>query len=167
MSDTGPTDCTPFRVDVPDAVLDDLRDRLARTRWPDQIPGSGWSYGTDRAYLQQLCEYWRTEFNWRAEEARFNRWPHFLTNIDGQQVHFIHARSPEPDALPLLVTHGWPGSVSEFLDVIGPLSDPRGTAATRPTRSMWSRRRSPDTRGRGRPPNRVGTCGASPKRGPR
>ncbi|MCU1430720.1 MAG: Epoxide hydrolase [Actinomycetia bacterium] len=115
----------PFKVDVPEDVLEDLRDRLARTRWPDQIPGSGWSYGTDLSYLQDLCETWRTTYDWRAQEARFNQWPHYLTDIDGQTVHFIHARSPEPDALPLLVTHGWPGSVSEFLDVIGPLSDPR------------------------------------------
>jgi epoxide hydrolase len=115
----------PFTVDVPEAVLADLRDRLARTRWPDQIPGSGWGYGTDLAYLQDLCETWRTTYDWRAQEKRFNRWPHFLTDIDGQTVHFIHARSPEPDALPLVITHGWPGSVAEFLDVIGPLSDPR------------------------------------------
>jgi len=115
----------PFTIDVPDDVLDDLRERLARTRWPDQIPGSGWDYGTDLAYLQDLCEHWRTKFDWGAQQERFNRWPHFVTEIDGEQVHFIHARSPEPDALPLIVTHGWPGSVSEFLDVIDPLRDPR------------------------------------------
>jgi microsomal epoxide hydrolase len=113
-----------FRIDVPDEVLDDLRARLAATRWPDQIPGSGWGYGTDTAYLRELCETWRASFDWRAQEVRFNRWPHHLTEIDGQQVHFIHARSPEPGALPLLVTHGWPGSVAEFLDVIDPLRDP-------------------------------------------
>jgi microsomal epoxide hydrolase len=113
-----------FRIEVPDAVLADLRDRLARTRWPDQIPGSGWGYGTDLEYLRDLCASWET-FDWRAQEARFNRWPHLLTEIDGQQVHAIHARSPEPDALPLIVTHGWPGSVAEFLDVIDPLRDPR------------------------------------------
>ena len=116
-------DIRPFRVEVPDAVLDDLRDRLARTRWPDQIPGSGWDYGTDLAYLQDLCEHWRTKFDWRAQEERFNRWPHFLTDIDGQQIHFIHARSDNPDALPLIITHGWPGSVAEFLDVIEPLRE--------------------------------------------
>jgi microsomal epoxide hydrolase len=119
------TELQPFSVDVPEAVLDDLRDRLARTRWPDQIPGSGWGYGTDLAYLRDVCETWRTTFDWRAQEKRFNQWPHFLTDIGGQTVHFIHARSPEPDALPLVITHGWPGSVAEFLDVIGPLSDPR------------------------------------------
>lgn len=113
-----------FRVEVPQPVLDDLNERLARTRWPDEIPESNWSYGTDLAYLQELCEYWRTEFDWRAQEERFNRWPHHLTEIDGAQVHFIHARSPEPNAMPLLITHGWPGSVAEFLDVIDPLRDP-------------------------------------------
>jgi epoxide hydrolase len=114
-------DLRPFRVDVPQAVLDDLHDRLARTRWPDQIPGSGWDYGTDLAYLQDLCDTWLHKFDWRAQEAKFNRWPHFLTDIDGQQIHFIHARSDNADALPLIFTHGWPGSVAEFLDVIEPL----------------------------------------------
>ena len=113
----------PFRGEVPDAVLEDLRDRLARTRWPDQIPGSGWDYGTDLAYLQELCEYWRTTFDWRAQEDRLNQWPHFLTEIDGQRVHFIHAHSDNPDALPLILSHGWPDSVSGFLDVIEPLRE--------------------------------------------
>jgi microsomal epoxide hydrolase len=115
----------PFQIEVPEAVLDDLRERLARTRWPDQIPGSEWGYGTDLTYLQELCEHWRAKFDWRAQEDRFNRWPHFLTDIDGQQIHFIHAQSPEPDALPLIITHGWPGSVAEFLDIIEPLRNPR------------------------------------------
>ena len=110
-----------FRVDVPEAVLDDLHDRLSRTRWPDQIPGSGWGYGTDLAYLQSLCDDWQHKFDWRAQEDRFNRWPHFLTDIDGQQIHFIHARSDNANALPLIITHGWPGSVAEFLDIIEPL----------------------------------------------
>jgi microsomal epoxide hydrolase len=113
----------PFRIEVPEADLEDLRDRLSRTRWPDQIPGSGWGYGTDGAYLQELCDHWRAKFDWRVQEERFNRWPHFLTTIDGQQIHFIHARSDNPDALPLIITHGWPGSVAEFLDVIEPLRE--------------------------------------------
>jgi microsomal epoxide hydrolase len=116
-------DIRPFRVEVPAEVLDDLRDRLARTRWPDQIPGSGWGYGTNLDYLQELCTYWRNDFDWRAQEERFNRWPHFLTEIDGQQILFIHARSDKPSALPLIVSHGWPGSVAEFLDVIEPLRE--------------------------------------------
>jgi epoxide hydrolase len=119
----GNDDIRPFRIEVPDSVLDDLRDRLVRTRWPDQIPGSGWDYGTDLTYLQDLCEHWATKFDWRVQEERFNRWPHFLTEIDGQQIHFIHARSDDPNALPLIVTHGWPGSVAEFLDVIEPLRE--------------------------------------------
>jgi microsomal epoxide hydrolase len=111
----------PFRVDVPEGVLDDLRDRLSRTRWPDQIPGSGWGYGTDLAYLRSVCDDWQNKYDWRAQEDRLNRWPNFLTEIDGQQIHFIHARSDKSDAVPLIVTHGWPGSVAEFLDIIEPL----------------------------------------------
>ena len=115
---------TPFRVDVPQAVLDDLKLRLAHTRWPEPSPDGGWAYGTELTYLKELCEYWRSEFDWRAAEVRLNRWPQFLTTIDGQQLHFIHARSANPDALPLVITHGWPGSVAEFLEIIDPLIDP-------------------------------------------
>src|SRR5439155_19774896 len=92
---------TPFEITVPEADLDDLRERLARTRWPDQIPGSAWDYGTDLRYLHDLCDTWRTKFDWRAQEDRFNRWPHYLTEIDGQQIHFIHALSDNPAASPL------------------------------------------------------------------
>ena len=116
---------SPFRIDVPDAVLDDLRERLARTRWPAQLDDAGWDYGTELSYLQELCGYWQHEFDWRAAEARLNEWPQFETEIDGEHVHFIHARSQHPDALPLIITHGWPGSVVEFLDVLGPLTDPQ------------------------------------------
>jgi pimeloyl-ACP methyl ester carboxylesterase len=119
------TDIHPFRIDVPQADLDDLRDRLSRTRWPDELPGVGWSYGVPLQHLKELTEYWRTKYNWRAYEATLNDFPQFTTTIDGQNVHFLHVRSPEPDALPLILTHGWPGSVAEFLDVIRPLSDPR------------------------------------------
>jgi microsomal epoxide hydrolase len=115
----------PFRIDIPQADLDDLRRRLADTRWPDELPGVGWERGVPLAHLKELAEYWRTEYDWRAAEARLNRYPQFVTEIDGATVHFLHVRSPEPDALPLLITHGWPGSVAEFLDVIGPLTDPR------------------------------------------
>lgn len=115
----------PFRVDVPDGVLEDLRERLGRTRWPDQIPDSAWEYGTDVDYLRQLCDYWRDGYDWRKAEAKFNGWEQGLTTIDGQRIHFIHARSPVPDAVPLLVLHGWPGSVAEFLKIIDPLRDPQ------------------------------------------
>jgi len=115
----------PFRVDVPDDVLDDLRARLARTRLPNQVDGAGWDQGTELGYLQELLVYWRDEFDWRAQEARLNAFDQYLTEIEGQRIHFVHHRSPEPNAVPLLVSHGWPGSVVEFLDVIGPLTDPR------------------------------------------
>ena len=114
----------PFDITVPDEVLDDLMDRLERTRWPDQIPDTGWDYGTNLAYLQDLCAYWRTEYDWREHEARLQAWEHFRTEIDGQAIHFIHAPSPVASARPLLLSHGWPGSVVEFLHVIDPLRDP-------------------------------------------
>jgi microsomal epoxide hydrolase len=114
----------PFRISVPQAELDDLRDRLGRTRWPDQLPGVGWDYGIELVVVQELAEYWRTGYDWRAAERRLNEFPQFTTVIDGQNVHFMHVRSAEPDALPLIMTHGWPGSVVEFTEVIGPLTDP-------------------------------------------
>ncbi|KQC37811.1 epoxide hydrolase family protein [Frankia sp. ACN1ag] len=114
----------PFTIDVPDAVLDDLRHRLRRTRWTEQIPGTGWDLGTDVDYLRGLCAYWADGFDWRAAEARLNRWPHLRTVIDGTTVHALHARSPHPDAVPLLLTHGWPGSIVEFGGVIDRLVDP-------------------------------------------
>jgi pimeloyl-ACP methyl ester carboxylesterase len=114
----------PFRIDIPQAELDDLRDRLARTRWSGPLPGDGWSRGVPLDYLRDLAEYWRTAYDWRKHEAALNEWPQFTTTIDGARVHFLHVRSPEPDALPLILTHGWPGSVVEFLDLIGPLTDP-------------------------------------------
>ena len=127
MTDTKRTgeEVCPFRIEVPEADLDDLRDRLARTRWPDELPDVGWSYGVPLGYMREMAEYWRTGYDWRAHEARLNALPQFTTTIDGANVHFIHVRSPEPDALPLVLTHGWPGSVAEFLDVIGALTDPR------------------------------------------
>jgi microsomal epoxide hydrolase len=115
---------TPFRIDVPEEVLTDLRERLRRTRWPDQIPGAEWVYGTDLATLQELCAYWADGFDWRAAEVELNRWPQFETDVDGLHLHFVHARSPHPGAFPLVITHGWPGSVSEFLKILGPLTDP-------------------------------------------
>ena len=114
----------PFHCYVPDDVIVDLKQRLARIRLPDQLEGAGWDYGTERSYLDELCTHWRDEFDWRAAEARFNRYPQSTTEINGENVHFYHIRSPEPDALPLIMTHGYPGSVAEFLDVLGPLSDP-------------------------------------------
>jgi epoxide hydrolase len=114
----------PFRLDIPQSDLDDLHDRLDRTRWPDELPGAGWAYGVPTDYLRDLVRHWRHSYDWRAAEARLNEWPQFTTTIDGTNVHFAHVRSPEPDATPLIITHGWPGSIVEFLDVVGPLADP-------------------------------------------
>ncbi len=112
----------PIRVD--DAVLDDLQERLTWTRFPDQLDDTGWEYGTPIAYVRALVEYWRNGYDWRAQEARLNVFEHFRTRIDDQSIHFVHARSRHVDALPLLLIHGWPGSVVEFLDVIPRLTDP-------------------------------------------
>lgn len=131
MSGRGETAVRPFVLDVPQAELDDLADRLAATRWPDELAGAGWSQGVPLGYLKELAAYWRTAYDWREHEAQLNRWPQFTTTIDHANVHFLHIRSAEAnaDALPLLVTHGWPGSIVEFLDVIGPLTDPRAHGA--------------------------------------
>lgn len=115
----------PFRIDIPESELADLRHRLDRTRWPDELPGVGWDYGVPRDYLRELAEYWRHTYDWRAAEARLNEWPQFMTTVDGADIHFAHIRSPEPDATPLIVTHGWPGSFAEFERIVGPLTDPR------------------------------------------
>jgi epoxide hydrolase len=106
------TDISPFRIDVPQTVLDDLQERLARTRWPDQLPDAGWNYGVPLGYVRELADYSRSDYDWRVWEARLNEHPQFTTTIDGQNVHFLHVRSPEPKALPLVMTHGWPGSSS-------------------------------------------------------
>jgi pimeloyl-ACP methyl ester carboxylesterase len=119
------TEIRPFRIDIPQAALDDLHERLARTRWADELPGVGWDYGVPLNYVRRLADYWRNGYDWRAWEARLNTYPQFTTEIDGQNIHFLHVRSPEPDAFPLILTHGWPGSIVEYLNVIGPLSDPR------------------------------------------
>jgi pimeloyl-ACP methyl ester carboxylesterase len=114
----------PFQIDIPQSQLDDLQQRLEATRWPDELPGVGWSRGAPLGYIKELAEYWRTSYDWRAAEARLNQFPQFLTRIDGVKVHFLHVRSPEPNAMPVILTHGWPSSVVEFIDVIGPLTNP-------------------------------------------
>jgi hypothetical protein len=115
---------TPFKIQVPDAVLRDLKTRLAQTRFPNEIPGSGWTYGTDLSYAKELVTYWRERYDWRAQERRLNQFDQFTTNIDGLNIHFVHVRSKEPNAMPLVLTHGWPGSFMEFTKIIGPLTDP-------------------------------------------
>ncbi|MFD0688354.1 epoxide hydrolase family protein [Actinomadura fibrosa] len=134
----GSTDITPFRIEIPQADLDDLRERLARVRWANELPEDqvtdgraagpvqpGWEYGVPLSFVQDLVARWRNGFDWRAQEARLNAFPQFTTEIDGQLVHFVHVRSPEPDATPLILTHGWPNTFVEYLDLIGPLTDPR------------------------------------------
>ncbi len=154
--DPGPG-VTPFRIDIPQAALDDLRDRLRRALWPDELPGGGDSYGQPTARVRKLAEYWLQEFDWRATEARLNSYPQFTAEIDGERIHFLHVRSSRPDATPLILTHGWPGSVVEYLDVIAPLTEPEsaddpafhlvipsmpGYGFSGPTRSAgWSRYR--------------------------
>ncbi|GAA3309692.1 epoxide hydrolase family protein [Nonomuraea dietziae] len=112
----------PFRVEIPQSDLDDLKARLARARWTDELPGAGWERGVPTSYLKKLATYWADEFDWRAAEAEINRYPQYTTVIDGQNVHFLHVRSERPDATPLLLIHGWPGSIVDFLDMIEPLT---------------------------------------------
>jgi pimeloyl-ACP methyl ester carboxylesterase len=114
----------PFRIAIPDGDIDDLRARLARTRWPDQLDDVGWSYGTDRSYVQALTRYWADEFDWRAQEAALNAMPQFRATVDGLGIHFVHRHGVGPDPLPLVLTHGWPSTFYEWHKVIGPLSDP-------------------------------------------
>lgn len=114
----------PFTIHVPDAVLDDLRARLANTRWPIGMPGDGWDYGANLDYLKELCEYWRTSFDWRAQEAKLNAYPQFMSTIDGLDFHYYHVRGNGPNPFPLILVHGWPGSVFEFHHLIGELTDP-------------------------------------------
>jgi epoxide hydrolase len=115
---------TPFRIEIADAALTDLHNRLAGTRWPEREAVDDWSQGIPLAYVQELCAYWRSDYDWRRAERQLNAIPGFRTELDGLDIHFLHARSPHADALPLLITHGWPGSIVELLNVIGPLADP-------------------------------------------
>ena len=117
----------PFQIKITDAELDDLQRRLDATRWPDPAPDTqtDFSRGVPLPYLQELTNYWRYDYDWRAQEARLNEIPQFTTEIDGQRIHYLHVRSSEANALPLLITHGYPSSVVEFVDLISPLSDPR------------------------------------------
>ncbi len=118
------TQPTPFRVEVPDSVLADLADRLDRARWPDEAPDGGWEYGTDLSYLQHLVNHWRTKYDWRTHEAELNRWPHFSAPVGGIDVRFLHVPGQGPDPMPLLLLHGWPGSIWEFHRILPLLTDP-------------------------------------------
>lgn len=122
---TGDPSIKPFTIAIPDRDIQDLKTRLAMTRFPDQIPDTGWDYGTDTVYLKELVDYWQNDFDWREQERALNEFDQFTTDIEGLQVHFIHQRSSNPDATPLLITHGWPGSIVEFRKIIGPLTEPQ------------------------------------------
>jgi pimeloyl-ACP methyl ester carboxylesterase len=145
------TEIRPFRVEIPQADVEDLRTRLRRALWPSELPGVGDSYGVPRSRVEELAAYWLEKFDWRAVEARLNAHPQFVTEIDGETIHFLHIRSADPDATPLILTHGWPGSVVEYLDVIEPLSASfhlvipslPGFGFSGPTRSTgWNRYRT-------------------------
>ncbi len=114
-----------FKIETPQSILNDLHSRIDNTRWPDQLPGTGWDYGVPTDYIKNIANYWRHRYDWRKWEARINQYPQYIAEIDGQKIHFLHVLSPEPNATPIIVTHGWPGSIIEFLDVIEPLSNPR------------------------------------------
>jgi pimeloyl-ACP methyl ester carboxylesterase len=118
------SEINPYSIDIPQSALDDLKERLDRTRWPDELPGVGWDLGVPLDYLKSLAEYWATTYDWRSQEMALNEFAQFTTVIDDQNIHFLHVRSSEPEALPLLITHGWPGSIAEFLDIIDPLVNP-------------------------------------------
>ncbi|MBT2227248.1 epoxide hydrolase family protein [Nonomuraea sp. NEAU-A123] len=124
------SDITPYTVHIPPADLDDLHERLARTRWAADLPETGWERGVPSAYLRELAGHWAEGYDWRAHEAALNAHPQFFTTIDGAGVHFLHVRSADPGAVPLMLIHGWPGSVVEFLDVIGPLTEPAAPGGT-------------------------------------
>ncbi|HEY3228706.1 MAG TPA: epoxide hydrolase, partial [Roseiflexaceae bacterium] len=117
-------DTQPFKIQITQSTIEDLRERLARTRWPDEIPGSGWDYGANLAYMQELVDYWRTRFDWHAQEQAINEFPHFRATVDGLGIHFIHERGKGPNPLPLIITHGWPGSFVEMLKIVPMLTDP-------------------------------------------
>ncbi len=118
------SEIAPFTLSYPQRELDALRERLRAARWPAQINDADWSYGTERDYLRSLCDYWADGYDWRAREKAINRFDHCISDVDGQRLHFIHQRSPQPDATPLIITHGWPGSVVEFMAIIDPLVNP-------------------------------------------
>jgi epoxide hydrolase len=125
LAKPGSATIRPFKMHVPDRDLIDLRHRLAETKWPDQLPGTTWEYGADIKKVRALADYWENHYDWRTQEAKINRFDQFTTEIDGQQIYFIHQRSPRPDAIPLLLIHGWPGSILEFLALIEPLTHPK------------------------------------------
>ena len=119
----------PYTVRISDEILEDLKERLARTRWPDEIEGADWDYGSNLAYIRELCDYWLNEFDWRAREGEINEFDHFRAEVDGLGIHFIHAKGTGPNPIPLVITHGWPSTFVEMLKIVPLLSDPAGHGA--------------------------------------
>ena len=165
MPATDDTSIRPFEVNVPDEELAELRRRIAATRWPSGELVPDRSQGVQLATLQELARYWTTEYDWRKCEARLNALPQFTTEIDGVEIHFIHVRSRHENALPLIMTHGWPGSVIEFLDTVGPLTDPTAHGGTPRTHSTWCCRPCLATASRASRPSSAGSPAASHARG--
>jgi hypothetical protein len=119
----------PFKIAIPEKELDDLHDRIKGTRWPGEIAGEGWKRGMPLDYTKKLADYWRTKFDWREQEARLNKFPQFVIEIDEQPIHFLHVRSSEPNAIPLILCHGYPSSFVDFLHMIEPLVNPAASGS--------------------------------------
>ena len=157
-------DVRPFEVRVTDEILDDLRERLCHTRWPDEVDGAGWDYGTNLAYMRELVGHWESGFDWREQEERLNRFTHFRAEVDGFGLHFIHEQGKGPKPLPLILTHGWPSTFFEFLKIIPLLTDPESHGGMRPMPSRWSSLPCPATASPSAPRNPV-SPGTSPDSG--
>jgi epoxide hydrolase len=159
------TAITPFHISVTDAVLADLKARLRNTRWPEAELVNDLSQGAPLKWIQEICQYWAEEYDWRRRDARLNRFSQFTTELDGLNTHFIHVRSRHPGAMPLVITHGWPGSVVEFDKVIEPLTDPTAHGGDARARFTWSVRPSPDSASPQSRRPRVGVWIGSRRRG--
>ena len=159
------TTIRPFRVDIPEEALDDLRRRIAAVRWPSRELVTDRSQGVQLATTQALARYWATEYDWRNAEAKLNALPQFTTTIDGVDIHFLHLKSPHEHALPLIMTHGWPGSVIELLEAVGPSPTRPPTAGKRRTPSTWCCRPFLVTGSPASPPSSAGTSAAPRRRG--
>ncbi len=157
----------PFTLTIDQGALDDLNRRLDSARWPERETVDDWTQGAPLAKVRALCDHWRSGYDWRRCEARLNQLGQFKTTIDGLGIHFLHVRSPHPNAMPLIVTHGWPGSVMEFMKVIGPLTNPTAHGGSARTRSTSSPRRCPATGSPTSRPEPAGACRGSPPPGSR
>ena len=156
---------TPYRIHVPDETLDHIMDRVRAYRWHEMPDDGGWAYGTNMDWLREICSYWANGYDWRAAEAELNRLPHLMAEVDGQPIHYIHEKGSGPAPMPLIITHGWPGSVAEFTDVIGPLAHPEryGGNSETPLTSLRRRCRGSGSRAsRPVPSGRVGSPGCLP-----